>query len=165
MIGSMAPRSRAQDVDRHVGARLRERRIMLGLTQQQLAELIEVTYQQAHKYEKGINRIAAGRLSSIAQALGVPVGYFFDGLTTTPGAVKVSPQQRLMLELARNFMAIADRRQQEAICTSPDPWPTMIWATIATRQRRTRPPPPDQPRCSVSCDPRPSSSSQVPIGG
>ena len=64
MIGSMTPRSRAQDVDRHVGARLRERRIMLGLTQQQLAELIGVTYQQAHKYENGINRISAGRLSS-----------------------------------------------------------------------------------------------------
>ncbi len=48
-------RSRAQDVDRHVGARMRERRIMLGLTQSQLAELIGVTYQQAHKYEKGIN--------------------------------------------------------------------------------------------------------------
>ena len=116
MIGSMTPRRRAQDIDRHVGARMRERRIMLGLTQQQLAELIGVTYQQAHKYEKGINRIAAGRLSSIAQALGVPVGYFFDGLTTTPGAVQASPQQRLMLELTRNFMAISDRRQQEAIC-------------------------------------------------
>ena len=64
-------RSRAQDVDRHVGARMRERRIMLGLTQQQMAELIGVTYQQAHKYEKGINRIAAGRLYNIAQALGV----------------------------------------------------------------------------------------------
>ena len=116
MIGSMTPRSGAQDIDRHVGARMRERRIMLGLTQQELAELIGVTYQQAHKYEKGVNRIAAGRLSSIAQALGVPVGYFFDGLTTTPGAVQVSPQQRLMLELTRNFMAISDRRQQEAIC-------------------------------------------------
>src|SRR6188472_3056756 len=106
-------RARAQDIDRIVGARMRERRIMLGLTQQQMADLIGVTYQQAHKYEKGINRIAAGRLSSIAKALGVPVGYFFDGLTTTPGAVKASPQQRLMLELTRNFMAISDRRQQE----------------------------------------------------
>jgi DNA-binding XRE family transcriptional regulator len=53
---------RTQDVDRHVGARVRERRIMLGLTQQQLADLIGVTYQQAHKYERGINRISAGRL-------------------------------------------------------------------------------------------------------
>ena len=52
-------RPRAQDIDKHVGARMRERRIMLGLTQQQMAELIGVTYQQAHKYEKGINRVAA----------------------------------------------------------------------------------------------------------
>src|ERR687898_1682057 len=52
-------RARAQDTDRHVGARMRERRIMLGLTQHQVAELIGVTYQQAHKYEKGINRIAS----------------------------------------------------------------------------------------------------------
>jgi transcriptional regulator with XRE-family HTH domain len=112
-----APRSRAQDMDRHVGARMRERRIMLGLTQQQMAELIGVTYQQAHKYEKGINRIAAGRLSSLAQALGVEVGYFYDGLTSTPGVVKATPRQGQMLELARNFMALSDRRQQEAVCT------------------------------------------------
>jgi transcriptional regulator with XRE-family HTH domain len=117
MTGSMTPCRRAQDVDRHVGARLRERRIMLGLTQQELAELIGVTYQQTHKYEKGINRIAAGRLSVIARALGVEIDYFYDGLTSTPGAVKTTPQQRQMLELTRNFMAISDRRQQEAICT------------------------------------------------
>jgi transcriptional regulator with XRE-family HTH domain len=54
---------------------MRERRVMLGLTQQQMADLIGVTYQQAHKYEKGINRVAAGRLYSIARALGVEVGY------------------------------------------------------------------------------------------
>ena len=65
-----APRPRAQDIDRSVGARMRERRMMLGLTQQQMAELIGVTYQQAHKYETGINRISAGRLYQIAQALG-----------------------------------------------------------------------------------------------
>src|SRR5271167_3595486 len=72
--------SRTQDIDRHVGARVRERRIMLGLTQQQLADLIGVTYQQAHKYERGINRVSAGRLYEIAQVLSVPIGYFFDGL-------------------------------------------------------------------------------------
>jgi len=53
---------------------------MLGLTQQQLADLIGVTYQQAHKYERGINRVSAGRLFEIAQVLSVPVGYFFGGL-------------------------------------------------------------------------------------
>jgi len=111
-----APRPRAQDVDRHVGARMRQRRIMLGLTQQQMAELIGVTYQQAHKYEKGINRIAAGRLSRIAQALGVEIGYFFEGIGQMPQTVAATPQQRLLLELARNFLALPSRRHQEAIC-------------------------------------------------
>jgi transcriptional regulator with XRE-family HTH domain len=109
-------RSRAQDIDRHVGARMRERRIMLGLTQQQMAELIGVTYQQAHKYEKGINRIAAGRLHNIAQALGVDVGYFFEGLNSEK-AFRATPQQRMLLELARNFISIPERRHQEAICS------------------------------------------------
>lgn len=108
-------RSRAQEVDRHVGARMRERRIMLGLTQQQMAELIGVTYQQAHKYEKGINRIAAGRLFTIAQALGVDVGYFFEGMETERD-FKPTPQQRMLLELARNFIALPNRKYQEAIC-------------------------------------------------
>ncbi len=53
---------------------------MLGLTQQQLAELIGITYQQAHKYEVGMNRVSAGRLYAIAQALQVGVEYFFEGL-------------------------------------------------------------------------------------
>lgn len=109
-------RSRAQDMDRYVGARIRERRIMLGLTQQQIAELVGVTYQQWHKYEKGINRIAAGRLSAIAQALGVEIGYFFEGMKS--GAPpKATPQQRMLLELARNFIALPSRKHQEAICS------------------------------------------------
>ena len=110
------PRPRAQDMDRHVGARMRERRIMLGLTQQQMAELIGVTYQQAHKYEKGVNRIAGGRLYTIAQALGVEVGYFYEGMQAQPDRFEPTAQQRLILELSRNFVAISDRRRQEAIC-------------------------------------------------
>ena len=109
-------RSRPQDVDRHVGIRMRERRIMLGLTQQQMAELIGVTYQQAHKYEKGINRIAGGRLYQIAQALGVDVGYFYEGLGGDGANFKPSQQQRLLLELARGFIALPSRKHQEAIC-------------------------------------------------
>ena len=109
-------RSRAQDVDRHVGMKMRERRIMLGLTQQQMAELIGVTYQQAHKYEKGINRVAAGRLYTIAQALGVEVGYFFEGMEADR-AFSPTPQQRLLLELARSFISMPSRRHQEAVCS------------------------------------------------
>src|SRR5207248_6869694 len=92
-------------IDDHVGARIRERRIMLGLTQQQLADLIGVTYQQAHKYERGINRVSAGRLYEIAQVLSVPVGYFFDGLEAQ-GSRAASPRERMCLELARNFAQI-----------------------------------------------------------
>jgi transcriptional regulator with XRE-family HTH domain len=109
-------RSRAQDMDRHVGARIRERRIMLGLSLQALAELIGVTYQQIHKYEKGINRLAVGRLYQIAQALDVEVGYFFEGVETE-SAIRPNPQQRMLLELARNFVALPSRRHQEALCT------------------------------------------------
>jgi transcriptional regulator with XRE-family HTH domain len=102
----------AQDTDRHVGARMRERRIMLGLTQHQMAELIGVTFQQAHKYEKGINRVASGRLYHVAQALGVEVGYFFEG---TAGRLMPSPQQRMLLGLARNYLNIPVRAHREAI--------------------------------------------------
>ena len=109
-------RSRAQDVDRHVGARIRERRVMLGLTQQHVADLIGVTYQQAHKYEKGINRVAAGRLYNIAQALGVDVSYFFEGLGSDK-EFSATPQQRMLLELARNFISIPERKHQDAICS------------------------------------------------
>ena len=125
-IRDEAPRPRAQDIDRYVGARMRERRIMLGLTQQQMAELIGVTYQQAHKYEKGVNRIACGRLYTIAQALGVEVRYFYEGMEALPGQFEPTAQQRLVLELSRNFVTISDRRRQEAICdlaralTNPD---------------------------------------------
>ena len=105
------------DVDRYVGARMRERRITLGLSQQQLAELIGVTYQQAHKYEKGINRIAAGRLYTIAKALGVEVSFFYDGIGAEPGAFAPTAQQRLLLELSRNFVAISSRQYQEALCS------------------------------------------------
>ena len=111
----MMPRSsRANDTDRHVGARFRERRIMLGYSQQQMAELVGVTYQQAHKYERGINRISAGRLYEIAQVLGVPVGYFFEGLGENR-AHDLTKRQRMCLELARNFSLITDEKLQDAL--------------------------------------------------
>ena len=112
-------RSRALDVDRYVSLRIRQRRIMLGLTQQQMAELIGVTYQQAHKYETGINRISAGRLYQIARALGVEISYFFEDVEPGSGVTRgqeLMPQQRMLLELARNFAAIRSRKHQEALC-------------------------------------------------
>ena len=111
------PRSsaRASHADRHVGARIRERRIMLGLSQQQLAQMIGVTYQQAHKYERGLNRISAGRLYEIAQVLSVPVSWFFEGLGGDVARAEITPRQRMCLELARNFAAIDNEKHQEAL--------------------------------------------------
>ena len=106
---------RAGLVDHHVGARIRERRTMLGLSQQQLAKMIGVTYQQAHKYERGLNRISAGRLFEIAQVLNVPVSYFFEGLQPGSEAQPVSSRQRMFLELARNFALIDNDKHQEAL--------------------------------------------------
>jgi transcriptional regulator with XRE-family HTH domain len=108
------PANRANDTDRHCGARIRERRIMLGLSQQQMADLIGVTYQQAHKYERGINRISAGRLYEIAQVLGVPVSYFFEGLDSQR-IPDLTARQRMCLELARNFSSIQNEKHQEAL--------------------------------------------------
>src|SRR3954463_15668139 len=101
-------------IDDHVGSRIRERRIMLGLTQQQLAEMIGVTYQQAHKYERGINRVSAGRLFEIARVLGVTVGHFYEGLDQ-PEEKQVTSRQRMSLELARNFALISNSKHQEAL--------------------------------------------------
>ena len=100
-------------IDRHIGQRLRERRITLGLTTEQMAQLIGVTYSQVRKYEKGINRIAAGRLYNMAEALGVEVGYFFEGIHAGERSVKATPQQRMLLELARHFISIPQRQHQE----------------------------------------------------
>ena len=106
-------RHRAEDIDRHVAARLRERRVMLGLTQRQMAKLIGVTVQQACEYETGRSRVVAGRLYRIARALDIDVGYFFEGMGKD-NAFR-SAQQRLLMRLARDFMAIRNRRHQEEL--------------------------------------------------
>jgi transcriptional regulator with XRE-family HTH domain len=103
-----------KNIERYVGQRIRERRTMLGLTQQQLAQMIGVTYQQAHKYERGINRVSAGRLFQLARVLGVDVGFFYEGLGSVSGS-NVGERQRMCLDLARNFSRIHDSRQQEAL--------------------------------------------------
>jgi transcriptional regulator with XRE-family HTH domain len=98
---------RAIDVDRHVAARIRERRIMVGLTQQELADRVGITYQQLHKYERAINRISSGRLFEIARELNVAPSYFFDGLGETEAPVDV--RQRMALELAKNAAAMSEQ--------------------------------------------------------
>jgi transcriptional regulator with XRE-family HTH domain len=66
-------------IDRHVGSRVRMRRMMLGMSQEKLGDALDLTFQQVQKYEKGTNRIGASRLQSIAHILQVPVSFFFEG--------------------------------------------------------------------------------------
>ena len=76
------------EIDKHIGQRVRERRIVLGLSQTNLADGLGITFQQLQKYEKGHNRIAAGRLYGCAELLDVRPEYFFEGLV---GSVRGTP--------------------------------------------------------------------------
>ncbi len=76
----MAAKRGAKPVDVHVGSRLRARRRELEISQSQLAAKAGVTFQQIQKYERGVNRVSASSLWDFSRALGVPVGYFFEGL-------------------------------------------------------------------------------------
>lgn len=73
-------RGKPNAVDIHVGSRVRQRRTLMGMSQEKLAAALDLTFQQVQKYERGSNRIGAGRLYELARALDVPVGYFFEDL-------------------------------------------------------------------------------------
>jgi transcriptional regulator with XRE-family HTH domain len=75
-------------VDKHVGSRVRMRRLMLGMSQTKLAAALGLSFQQVQKYEKGTNRIGASRLQHISQILQVPVPFFFEGAPHLPGQPK-----------------------------------------------------------------------------
>ena len=66
-------------IDKHVGSRVRMRRMMLGMSQEKLGDALDLTFQQVQKYEKGTNRIGASRLQQISHILQVPVAFFFEG--------------------------------------------------------------------------------------
>ena len=101
-------------VDQHVGARLKLRRTMLGLSQTELATAVNLTFQQVQKYESGANRVSASRLFHIAEALDVPVSFFFDDMEGSGGAIAERPPvlevetSRESLELMRNYHRIAN---------------------------------------------------------
>lgn len=82
----------ADDIDLHLGRRLRRRRRLLGLTQQQLAVQVGIRFQQIQKYECGANRISAARLWQLAEALETPVAYFYDGLTEAMEGAAPTPR-------------------------------------------------------------------------
>lgn len=105
----------ANAVDLHLGKRLRRRRRLLGLTQQQLAEAVGIRFQQIQKYECGANRISASRLFELSEALHVPVQYFYDGLGSDAdemrGDSELSPDvlsQKETMDLIRAYYRLSE---------------------------------------------------------
>jgi transcriptional regulator with XRE-family HTH domain len=115
----MSPKKSGNPIDKHVGSRVRMRRMMLGMSQTKLGEALGITFQQVQKYEKGTNRIGASRLQHIGHILQVPVPFFFEGSPNVPAgpAAKgrsLPPDQfaefmatRDGLTLAKSFMRIS----------------------------------------------------------
>lgn len=112
----------AASIDRFIGERIRQRRTMLGMTQDDLAAALGVSYQQIQKYETAANRISAGRLYAIALRLGVEIGYFFDSFGDADGNHAGSNadlphggRMRSTIDVAQRFAAISDPEVRAAI--------------------------------------------------
>ena len=102
----------AADIDRRVGDRIRRRRILMGLTQDQLGDALDISYQQIQKYETGANRVSAGRLYLIARKLDVSPGWFFDSdqSDSETDLLYNSGSSRLVMDFVRGFARIEDER-------------------------------------------------------
>lgn len=102
-------------VDAHVGKRIRHRRWMVGMTQQQLADKVGIKFQQIQKYETGMNRVSASRLWDIADSLGVTIAFFFEGLTEGSQAAHAGADMmadKEALELVRSYYAIPEAQRR-----------------------------------------------------
>lgn len=100
-------------VDMHVGKRIRHRRWMVGMTQQQLAEKVGIKFQQIQKYETGKNRVSASRLWGIAETLCVSVPFFFEGLGNIVNIETPEPMQsKEAIELVRAYFAIPESQRR-----------------------------------------------------
>jgi transcriptional regulator with XRE-family HTH domain len=121
------PKKQANPVDGHVGHRVRLRRMLIGMSQERLGELLGLTFQQVQKYEKGINRIGAGRLFEVAGILGVPISFFYEdalsGATAAGGFAEGEEPPPVMeflssgegLQLSLAFMRIKDAKVRRRI--------------------------------------------------
>jgi transcriptional regulator with XRE-family HTH domain len=114
----------SNEIDLHLGKRLRRRRRLLGLTQQQLAGAVGVRFQQIQKYECGANRISAARLWQLSEALEVPIGYFYDGLSNAPMAEQPAERtdangemlaRKETLDLIRAYYQLGERPRRRLL--------------------------------------------------
>lgn len=104
-----------EEVDKFIGNKIYNLRLGKGMSRQQLAEVIGVTHQQLQKYEKGANRLSAGRLVLIAKALGTTIEFFYEGLDSNKSEPTVTKHQRMCIEISRNFMKITSSEHQNAV--------------------------------------------------
>jgi transcriptional regulator with XRE-family HTH domain len=104
MMAKKAP----NPTDKHVGARVRMRRMMLGMSQEKLGDALSLTFQQVQKYEKGANRIGASRLQQISNILQVPVSFFFEGAPQTPGLATSGMSEAPSPAYVSDFLATSD---------------------------------------------------------
>src|SRR6267143_2032754 len=123
MVAKKAP----NPIDRHVGSRVRMRRMMLSMSQEKLGDALGLTFQQVQKYEKGTNRIGASRLQQISHILQVPVSFFFEGAPNLHGRSEVAgdaPSPAYVsdflatsdgLALTKAFMRIKDNKLRRRI--------------------------------------------------
>jgi transcriptional regulator with XRE-family HTH domain len=112
------PKRRSDKRDIEVGHRVRAFRLQKGLSQEKLADQLGVTFQQVQKYEKGTNRIAAGRLQRIAEILEVPITDFFShhrGIGTAPSEASELMDTAVAVRLVRSFSRIRDAKIQQAV--------------------------------------------------
>ena len=118
------PKKQANPIDGQVGNRVRLRRMLIGMSQERLGELLGLTFQQVQKYEKGVNRIGAGRLFEVSRILGVPIDYFYEGVVgqregfaeseASPPVIEfISTGEGLQLSLA--FMKIKDPKLRKRV--------------------------------------------------
>jgi transcriptional regulator with XRE-family HTH domain len=117
------PKKQANPIDIQVGNRVRIRRMLIGMSQERLGDLLGLTFQQVQKYEKGVNRIGAGRLFEVSRILNVPVDFFYEGVaaqlagneqeSTPPVMEFVSSGEGLQLSLA--FMKIKDTKVRKRV--------------------------------------------------
>jgi transcriptional regulator with XRE-family HTH domain len=124
-VGEERNARRANAMDIHVGARVRLRRMLMGMSQEKLGELLGLTFQQVQKYEKGVNRIGAGRLFELGQVLTVPVQFFYDDAPggTAPGFGEGAAETYVPdflnskegIELNRAFQRITDPKVRRSV--------------------------------------------------
>lgn len=121
--GGPVPKKQANPIDAQVGNRVRLRRMLIGMSQERLGELLGLTFQQVQKYEKGVNRIGAGRLFQVAHILGVPVSYFYEGVNEEPASLADGGGPPVMeflasgegLQLSLAFMRIKDPKVRRRV--------------------------------------------------